>query len=397
MSLEDLVKSLDSIKNSVKNSVQDYAMSVEIFEDGYRSEIHVYNGGSLVTDRDTDFLNEELEYVSDGIANIVSRYREIYRYLIVSTSRFGGSYVKDISINRLRDVGVTDVNRVYIDLDSLFMQFSADIPNKVMDKLLEAYTLNQSCREEHCVSMLCIDGAEYSDWLTYWESLLSEVVDTLSDVLKRFYVNYVGLLTSNEVRDYMLKRYSGGYVVGRYHQSMSDCLLHVIIDLNMFRVRDVDVDAIYGFTVEAGVVDFNPINSLYKLKGMTEDIAGDFFDMLEMVAYVHDAVIEYYKSNILSLYRGYVLCSKVLGNLQLGADSYTCMVDSFTDVIGSFGLCDYYEYHGCVFSYDDNLESIDMYIPIRELSTKVMASRVFDVGKFMRIYLDMVREYSKGI
>lgn len=39
MSLEDLVKSLDSIKNSV----QDYAMSVEIFEDGYRSEIHVYN------------------------------------------------------------------------------------------------------------------------------------------------------------------------------------------------------------------------------------------------------------------------------------------------------------------------------------------------------------------
>ena len=142
MSLEDLVKSLDSIKNSV----QDYAMSVEIFEDGYRSEIHVYNRGSLVTDRDTDFLNEELEYVSDGIANIVSRYREIYRYLIVSTSRFGGSYVKDISINRLRDVGVTDVNRVYIDLDSLFMQFSADIPNKVMDKLLEAYTLNQSCR-----------------------------------------------------------------------------------------------------------------------------------------------------------------------------------------------------------------------------------------------------------
>lgn len=50
-------------------------MSVEIFEDGYRSEIHVYDRGALVTDRDTDFLNEELEYVSDKVANILSRYR----------------------------------------------------------------------------------------------------------------------------------------------------------------------------------------------------------------------------------------------------------------------------------------------------------------------------------
>ena len=63
--LEDLVNSLDSIK--------DYTVGVEVFEDGYRSEIHVYNRGALVTDKDTDFLNEELEYVSDKIANVLSR------------------------------------------------------------------------------------------------------------------------------------------------------------------------------------------------------------------------------------------------------------------------------------------------------------------------------------
>lgn len=375
-----------------------YDMGIEVFGDGYRSEIHVYDRGALVTDRDTDFLNEELEYVSGKVANILSRYREIYRYSIVSTSRFGGSYIKDISINRLRDVGVTDVNRVYIDLDSLSIQFSKDVPNKIMDKLLEAYKLNQSCREEYgLLSMLCIDGVEHIDLLEHWESLLSEVVDTLSDVLKRFYVNYVGLLTNNEFRDYMLKRYSDGYVVGRYHQSMLDCLLHVTIDLGIFRIRDIDVDAVYGFTVENGVVDFNPINSLYNLKYITEDIASDFCNVLEMMAYVHDAVIRYYVSNGISLYRGYVLVSQVLDNLQLGADSYTCMVDSFTDVIGSIELGDYFEYQGCVFSYDDNLESIDMYIPIREFNTKVMASRVFDVGKLMRSYVNMVEEYSKGI
>lgn len=378
-----------------------YDMSIEIFEDGYRSEIHVYDRGALVTDRDTDFLNEELEYVSDKVATIVSRYREIYRYLIVSTSRFGGSYIKDISINRLRDVGVTDVNRVYIDLDSLSIQFSKDVPNKVMDKLLEAYKLNQSCREEYgLLSMLCIDGSnvvEHSDLLEHWESLLSEVVDTLSDVLKRFYVNYVGFLTNNEVKDYMFKHYSDGYVVGRYHQSMLDCLLHVTIDLGIFRIRDIDVDAVYGFTVENGVVDFNPTNALFNLEYITEDIVVDFCNVLEMMAYVHDAVIGYYVSNGISLYRGYVLVSQVLDNLQLGADSYTCMADSFTDVIGSIELGDYFEYQDCVFSYDDNLESIDMYIPIREFNTKVMASRVFDVGKLMRSYVNMVEEYSKGI
>lgn len=358
----------------------------------------MYDRGALVTGRDTDFLNEELEYVSDKVANILSRYREIYRYSIVSTSRFGGSYIKDISINRLRDVGVTDVNRVYIDLDSLSIQFSKDVPNRVMGKLLEAYEFNQSCREEYgLLSMLCIDGVEHSDLLEHWESLLSEVVDTLSDVLKRFYVNYVGFLTNSEVKDYMFKHYSDGYVVGRYHQSMLDCLLHVTIDLGIFRIRDIDVDAVYGFTVENGIVDFNPTNALFNLEYITEDIVVDFCNVLEMMAYVHDAVIGYYVSNGISLYRGYVLVSQVLDNLQLGADSYTCMADSFTDVIGSVELGDYYEYQGCVFSYDDSLESIEMYIPIREFNTKVMASRVFDIGKFMRSYVDMVEEYSKGI
>ena len=387
--LEDLVNSLDSIK--------DYTVGVEIFEDGYRSEIHVYNRGALVTDKDTDFLNDELEYVSDKIANVLSRYREIYRYSIVSKSRFGGSYIKDISINHLRGVGVTEVDRVYSDLDSLSIQFSKDVPNKVMSKLLEAYEFNQSCREGYDLSMFCADGVEYGDWVEHWESLLSKVVDTLSDVLKRFYVNYIGLLTNNEFRDYMLKRYSDGYVVGRYHQSMSDSLLHVTIDLGLFRIRDIDVEAIYGFTVKDGVVGFNPINSLYNLKYLTEDIAGDFCNVLEMMAYVHDAVILYYVSNVLSLYRGYVLVSQVLDNLDLDSARYICMADRFTDVIGSIELGDFFEYHGCVFSYDDNLESVEMYIPLRKLNTRVMASRVFDIGKFIRSYVDMVEEYSKGI
>lgn len=37
---------------------------------------------------------------------------------------------------------------------------------------------------------------------------------------------------------------------------------------------------------------------------ITEDIVVDFCNVLEMMAYVHDAVIGYYVSNGISLYRG---------------------------------------------------------------------------------------------
>lgn len=66
-------------------------------------------------------------------------------------------------------------------------------------------------------------------------------------------------------------------------------------------------------------------------------------------------------------------------------------------VLNRVDIPDYYECDGIVFNYDNNTDIIEMFIPIEKLSTKMMASRVFDVGKFMRRYVDMVEEYSKGI
>lgn len=216
---------------------------------------------------------------------------------------------------------------------------------------------------------------------------------------------YVGLLTNRDVVEYMLRRYNNGYVVGQYHNELATGILHMRIDIELYRIQDVEVDIAHTYWIDVGdeyvggyrVIWDSIMKNAYYLPLVTKDSAKGLCDVLEMMAYVHDAVIMYYVSNGISLYRGYVLVSQVLGNLQLGADSYTCMADSFTDVIGSLELGDYFEYQGCVFSYDDSLESIEMYIPIREFNTRVMASRVFDVGKFMRRYVDMVEEYSKGI
>lgn len=203
----------------------------------------------------------------------------------------------------------------------------------------------------------------------------------------------------------MLQRYDRGLVVGRYHNELANSILHLTIDIELYRIQDVEVDIAHTYWIDVGdeyvggyrVIWDSIMKNAYYLPLVTKDSAKGLCDVLEMMAYVHDAVIGYYVSNGISLYRGYVLVSQVLGNLQLGADSYICMADSFTDVIGSLELGDYYEYSGCVFSYDDNLEFIDMYIPLRDVNTKVMALRVFDVGKFIRSYVDMVGEYSKGI
>lgn len=361
---------------------------IEIFSEGYKSAIRIYQNGKDVS----DLYRDEIQYVNQRIAMVVSRYREMYRYQIMMSSTYGGGHIVEFDANQIRDIGFDGIDLVYSDLESLSIPFSEEL-NGVIDTVLDAYVYSRTCNDVCGVLSQYVDDSDRA----YWVELLDKVVNCITDILGRFYVNYVGFLTNNEVKDYMFKHYSDGYVVGRYHQSMLDCLLYVTIDLGIFRIRDIDVDAVYGFTVENGVVDFNPTNALFNLEYITEDIVVDFCNVLEMMAYVHDAVIGYYVSNGISLYRGYVLVSQVLDNLQLGADSYTCMADSFTDVIGSIELGDYFEYQGCVFSYDDNLESIDMYIPIREFNTKVMASRVFDVGKLMRSYVNMVEEYSKGI
>lgn len=369
------------------SQINEMKFGIEIYSEGYNGGVRVYQNTKDIS----DLYRDEIKYINQRIATIVSRYREMYRYQIMMSSTYGGGWRVEFD-NQIRDIGFDGIDLVYSDLESLSIQFSEEL-NGVIDTVLDAYVYSRTCNDVCGVLSQYVDDSDRA----YWVELLDKVVNCITDILGRFYVNYVGFLTNNEVKDYMFKHYSDGYVVGRYHQSMLDCLLHVTIDLGIFRIRDIDVDAVYGFTVENGVVDFNPTNALFNLEYITEDIVVDFCNVLEMMAYVHDAVIGYYVSNGISLYRGYVLVSQVLDNLQLGADSYTCMADSFTDVIGSIELGDYFEYQDCVFSYDDNLESIDMYIPIREFNTKVMASRVFDVGKLMRSYVNMVEEYSKGI
>ena len=369
---------------------------IEIFSEGYKSAIRIYQNGKDVS----DLYRDEIQYVNQRIAMVVSRYREMYRYQIMMSSIYGGGYIVGFDANQIRDIGFDGIDLVYSDLESLSILFSEEL-NGVIDIVLDAYVYSRTCNDVCGILSQYVDDSDRA----YWVELLDKVVNDIADILGRFYVYYVGLLTNRDVIEYMLQRYDKGLVVGRYHNELAIGILHMRIGIELYRIRDVEVDIAHTYWIDAGdeyvggyrVIWDSIMKNAYYLPLVTKGSAKGLCNVLEMMAYVHDAVIGYYVSNGISLYRGYVLVSQVLDNLQLGADSYTCMADSFTDVIGSIELGDYFEYQGCVFSYDDNLESIDMYIPIREFNTKVMASRVFDVGKLMRSYVNMVEEYSKGI
>lgn len=254
---------------------------IEIFSEGYKSAIRIYQNGKDVS----DLYRDEIQYVNQRIAMVVSRYREMYRYQIMMSSTYGGGYIVEFDANQIRDIGFDGIDLVYSDLESLSIQFSEEL-NSVIDTVLDAYVYSRTCNDVCGVLSRYVDDSDRA----YWVELLDKVVNGIAGVLERFYVYYVGLLTNLDNQ----------------------------VGLNRGGLRTFD-----GY----------------------QEIVDDFLDV----------------------------------------------------VLNRHDIPDYYECGGIVFNYDDISDRVDMFIPIEKLSNKVMASRVFDIGKFMRSYVDMVEEYSKGI
>lgn len=256
----------------------------------------------------------------------------------------------------------------------------------VLDTIIKAYEFSACCND------VCGVKSQYvgNEDKIYWEALLDTVVCRLTDVLERFYVYYVGLLTSRDVVEYMLQRYDRGLVVGRYHDELANSILRMTIDIGLYRIDDIEVDIAHTYQICGGdeciggyYVRWDSIMmNAYNLKLVKHTISG-LCDVLEMIAYVNDALIGYYLDNQVGLNRGGLRTF----------DGYQEIVDDFLDVVlNRHDIPDYYECGGIVFNYDDISDRVDMFIPIEKLSNKVMASRVFDVGRFVDYYRDMLVE-----
>ena len=355
---------------------------IEIFSEGYKSAIRIYQNGKDVS----DLYRDEIQYVNQRIAMVVSRYREMYRYQIMMSSTYGGGYIVEFDANQIRDIGFDGIDLVYSDLESLSILFSEEL-NGVIDIVLDAYVYSRTCNDVCGVLSQYVDDSDRA----YWVELLDKVVNGIADILGRFYVYYVGLLTNRDVIEYMLQRYDKGLVVGRYHNELAIGILHMRIDIELYRIQDVEVDIAHTYWIDVGdeyvggyrVIGDSIMKNAYYLPLVTKDSAKGLCDILEMVAYVNDAMLKYYRDSQIDLVRG-DLCK---------SDRYQSVAESFLDVVlNRVDIPDYYECDGIVFNYDNNTDIIEMFIPIEKLSTKMMASRVFNVGRFVDYYLGMLIE-----
>ncbi len=364
------------------SQINEMKFGIEIYSEGYNGGVRVYQN----TKDTSDLYRDEIKYVNQRIATIVSRYREMYRYQIMMSSTYSVGFVVEFDANQIRNIGfnntINEVDSIYSDLDSLSIQFSEEL-NGVLDNVVKAYEFNRGCDVVFGVKSKYVDDEDKR----YWEELLDTVVCRVTDVLERFYVYYVGLLTSRDVVEYMLQRYDRGLVVGRYHNDLSIGILHMTIDISLYRIQDINVDMVHQYQIDKDVygdIEITTIDkNLYYLPLVTKDSAKGLCDILEMVAYVNDAMLKYYVDNQMDLSCG-DLC---------GYGSYETIADNFLDaVLNRHDIPDYYECGGIVFNYGDYADTIEMFIPIERLSTKMMASRVFDISRFVGYYRDMLVE-----
>lgn len=357
------------------SQIDNMKFGIEIYSVGYKSDIRVYRGTKDVS----DLYRDEIKYINQKVVTIVSRYREMYRYQLMMSSRYSGGWRVEFDANQIRNIGfnnntINEVDSIYSDLDSLSILFSEEL-NDILYELNHAYEFGRMC--------VNLSGNVSDINRRHWEDLLDTVVKGITDVLERFYVYYVGLLTNKDVVEYMLQRYDKGLVVGRYHNELAKCILHMTIDIALYRLDDVEVDMLYTYQLDDDVEIHTIDKNLYYLPLVDSGNVGGLCDLLEMEAYVNDALLKYYRDNQIDL---------VLGELSK-SDSYQAIAENFLDVVlNRYDIPDYYECGGVVFNYDNNTDIIEMFILIGRLSTKMMASRVFDVGRFDRYYQDMLVE-----
>lgn len=355
---------------------------IEIFSEGYKSAIRIYQNGKDVS----DLYRDEIQYVNQRIAMVVSRYREMYRYQIMMSSTYGGGYIVEFDANQIRDIGFDGIDLVYSDLESLSILFSEEL-NGVIDIVLDAYVYSRTCNDVCGVLSQYVDDSDRA----YWVELLDKVVNDIADILGRFYVYYVGLLTNRDVIEYMLQRYDKGLVVGRYHNELAIGILHMRIAIELYRIQDVEVDIAHTYWIDVGdeyvggyrVIWDSIMKNAYYLPLVTKGSAKGLCDVLEMIGYVNDAMLGYYQDNQIDLVRG-DLCK---------SDRYQSVAESFLDVVlNRVDMPDYYECDGIVFNYGNNTDIVEMFIPIGMLRKKVMASSVFEVSQFVVWYNTMLVE-----
>lgn len=396
-----------------KNDIDGVLMSLDIpyelyrcglmFEDTKKSE-----DGSL---RGFDYyFFRETEYIGDAIVSVASRYRELALYhnrcsdlhnvvsveIDFTTIKRYRKYHKEVWFQEL----ISTVERISVrDNNSISIEFTEEFTKQYMGYIIDAKAIHDRLEDAvldesgDIVPFSMCDG--YGDWC----QLLDNVVDGIKRLLGNAYRIYLDFMTNPDVAD-ALGRRCEGMVQSRYYDYLGDRLfVKTIVYVASGSIDTLFVDPVMGYDVDGDDVSHCTIDDNHM---NIRDIHSDsdinrFLDILEMMAYSNDALIQYLKSSYESLGR------EVSGSLYMpyrkGVHDIT---DRFSDLVeGTYRP----SYNGVtdgvsVCSIDDFFNECWKFrfsLPVRLLSRKMMASRVSCGVLWFDTYIDMLHLYAKKV
>lgn len=395
-----------------KNDIDGVEVSLDIPNELYRvgmmfKDTVPASDGSL---RGFDYhFFRETEYIGDAIVSVVSRYRELALYhnrcsdlhnvvsvdIDFTTIKRYRNYHKEEWFHELK----TNVNRIRVnDNNSISIEFTEEFTKQYMGYIIDAKLLHDSIEdtvldgEGDIVPFSMCDG--YGDWCR----LLDNVVDGIKRLLGNAYRIYLDFMTNPDVADALGRRY-GGMVRSRYYDYLGDSLfVKTSVYVASGSIDTLFVDPVMGYDVDGDdvshcTIDDNHMN--IRVIHSDSDI-NRFLDILEMMAYSNDALIQYLKSSYESLGR------EVSGSLYMPyrkgvhdiIDRFSGLVDLYRVGLGDVtdGVCvcsnDEFFHEGWKFRFS---------LPVRLLSRKMMASRVSCGVLWFDTYIDMLHLYAKKV
>lgn len=375
-----------------------------MFEDTKKSE-----DGSL---RGFDYyFFRETEYIGDAIVSVASRYRELALYhnrcsdlhnvvsvdIDFTTIKRYRNYHKEGWFQELK----TNVNRIRVnDNNSISIEFTEEFTKQYMGYIIDAKLLHDSIEDT------VLDGEgdivpfsmckEYSDWC----QLLDNVVEGINRLLGNAYRIYLDFMTNSDVADALGRRYDG-MVRSRYYDYLGNSLfVKTTVYVASGSIDTLFVDPVMGYEIDGDdvihcTIDDNHMN----IRGIHSDSdISRFLDILEMMAYSNDALIQYLKSSYESLGR------EVSGSLYMpyrkgvhditnrfsdlvGGDLYRVGLGGVTDGVSVCSIDEFF-HEGWQFRFS---------LPVRLLSRKMMASRVSCGVLWFDTYIDMLHLYAKKV
>lgn len=357
------------------------------------------------------YFFRETEYIGDAIVSVASRYRELALYhnrcsdlhnvvsvdIDFTTIKRYRNYYKEEWFHELK----TNVNRIRVnDNNSISIEFTEEFTKQYMGYIVDAKEIHDrlegSVLDESgdIVPFSMCDG--YGDWC----QLLDNVVDGIKRLLGNAYRIYLDFMTNPDVAD-ALGRRCDGMVRSRYYDYLGNSLfVKTTVYVASGSIDTLFVDPVMGYDVDGDdvihcTIDDNHMN----IRGIHSDSdINRFLDILEMMAYSNDALIQYLKSSYESLGR------EVSGSLYMPyRDGVHDITDRFSDFVerGLLRISLNCVTDGvCVCSIDDFFNDSWQFrfsLPVGLLSRKLMASRVSCGVLWFDMYINMLHLYAKKV